>query len=637
MKQGLQAKRLNLLTAALVFVVLLLAELLFRSGHLQSLENPWSDLWFRLAGQTREAKHVALVELDDQTLALHPDDPLAFWTPYFAKAAQVLQQAGAKLVAIDFHFGVSAEAWLSRYGAEEASRNYNQPFRQVVSTGKVILGGSQSSRTAFLPASEYLLSLPEFDVVGHVGAADLVFDNDGTLRRVYPLPPGARQAGKDELKLLSFPLLLAIRASGQDPKAARWKFGARVIDPESPPWILPYSGPPAPFGQAGSVPTLSMRELLADNALCNTKVQAMRDRVVIIGARYTISNDAHLTPYAHGIFGAQQMPGPEIIAQATEALLSGRFFDPLGSGWRLLGLALSLTIAACFWVRFSMWRGLPILAAGIGISAIAGYGLHRVDITFPTAHYQLALLILFMAIYGLRFSSGERERNLIRKTFSSYVSPEVVDSIASSGHMPSLGGESMQVTVLFSDIRNFTTLSERLNPGEVVEILNTYFQQACTVLQSEGACIDKFIGDAVMAEFGAPIARPDDARRAIRAALRLRQTAIEFRTWMQQRFPGRDLPEFEIGIGLHTGLAVIGNIGAPSKMQYTAIGDTVNLASRLEGLTKPMGCTIVASRSVIEAAGSGITLGKTDTVRVKGRDEPVEVFEVLSLEDSNHA
>lgn len=631
MKQWVRSRRFPLLAYSLVLLIALAIELLFRQSYLASLEYPWSDLWFRLSGQTHSAKHLAIVELDEETLSLHPDDPVAFWTPHFAKAVAVLQAVDVKLIGLDFLFHASPETWLARYGAHDASRHYNQSFRQALSQGKVILAGAQPGKEALLPAPDYLLSLPEFDVIGHVGATDLQFDRDGTLRRLSALAPGTLNAGPNDTRLLSLPLLLAVRASGQSPSASSWQFGNRKIFPNALAWTLAFSGPP------DSIPRLSMKELLAENALQNPKIQALRGRIVIVGARYASTNDVHMTPYGHGIFNARQMPGPEIQAQATEALLSARFIDPLSPPLRLLLLFLSLTAAAWGWTHLSIGRGSLLLGGGFVVTALTGWYLHRNNIEFPAAHFQTALTLLFLTLYGLRFSLGERERNRIRQIFSRYVSRNVVDRLIDTEHIPNLGGEAMPLTVLFSDIRNFTTLSEKLSPEEVVEILNTYFQRACAILLEEGGCIDKFIGDAVMVEFGAPLSRTDDAQRALRAALRLHQTAREFRLWMDQRFPGRDLPLFDVGVGLHTGTAVVGNIGSQERMEYTAIGDTVNLASRLEGATKQLGCAIIASRATVEATGCSAILGKSSTITVKGRNEPVEVFEILGLKEAHHA
>ncbi|HLD48551.1 MAG TPA: adenylate/guanylate cyclase domain-containing protein, partial [Desulfobaccales bacterium] len=263
------------------------------------------------------------------------------------------------------------------------------------------------------------------------------------------------------------------------------------------------------------------------------------------------------------------------------------------------------------------------------------YILFRQYWLLPTANVQLAVMLSYMGILGLRLTGEERERARIRNIFGRYVADEVVEKLLATGKLPDLGGDSFQVTVLFSDIRNFTTISERLGPKALVEMLNTYLAQACEPILAQGGTVDKFIGDAVMAVFGSPVLYPDHARRALTAALGLAQKAREFRAWMQQRFGDQDLPDFAIGIGVHTGEAIVGNIGSPKRLEFTAIGDTVNTASRLEGLTKELGWTIVASRSTIEAA-PGVTTGGQDTRAVKGRQERIEVFEVLGLEEENH-
>jgi len=189
------------------------------------------------------------------------------------------------------------------------------------------------------------------------------------------------------------------------------------------------------------------------------------------------------------------------------------------------------------------------------------------------------------------------------------------------------------VTVLFSDIRNFTTMSASLSPPEVVEMLNIYFSRACEPILKQGGMVDKFIGDAVMAVFGAPAPQPDHARRAVAAALAMMEKAKGFQAWMEQRFPDRGFNNFRVGVGLHSGEAIIGNIGTPKRFEFTAIGDTVNTASRLEGLTKRLGWGIVASERTVEAAGPGVVTGGRQEVQVKGRQEPVVVVEVKGLED----
>jgi adenylate cyclase len=202
--------------------------------------------------------------------------------------------------------------------------------------------------------------------------------------------------------------------------------------------------------------------------------------------------------------------------------------------------------------------------------------------------------------------------------FGRYVSDEVVEKLLAIGHRPDLGGEAIQVTILFSDIRNFTTISERLNPHQVVEILNAFLSRACQHILEQGGTVDKFIGDAVMAVFGSPVPYKDHARRALRAALGMAETAREFRSWMDERFVGVNL-RVSIGIGVHTGEAVIGAVGSPGRMEFTAIGDTVNTASQPGEFDQGTRMDNCASSATIDAAGPGVSIGKGEKLLL--RDE----------------
>ena len=610
----------------IALLAIVLAEALARGGMLLSIERFYGDLWYRLAGQRAAVEHVVLIKLDEATLAEYPDEPLIFWGPRFAKVSAVLREAGASVIAFDMLFSTSPEQWLAKLGGLKASaaRDFDQAFRQELASGKVLLAGMQAPEETLLPAPDYLVALPDFDAVRFIGAADLQPDSDGTLRKFSPIPPVDRN--KDDFRLLSLPFLMALHASQQSTAAEQWQFGGRRLQAQDR-ITLAYAGPP------GSVPSLSLRELLKPEALSNPKIQALRGKVVVIGASYGGMNDAHLTPYGRGLFDAPLMLGAEIQAQTVDALLSGRFIDELPSVWRLPLAALLVLPAAFLWWRKRPVAGLAILLLPMSLAAFAGYIGSAYRLQVPVAHLQLAAGLAYAGIYGWRFTHGERERERLRGIFSRYLEPKVVEALLGSDQLPQLGGEQLEMTVLFTDIRNFTTISEQLTPQEVVEMLNSYFGRACAVLAEEGACIDKFIGDAIMAEFGVPLKTTDHARRALAAAIRLKQVAENFRQWMHERFPERNLPEFAIGIGVHTGYAVVGNIGTAQRMEYTAIGDSVNLASRLEGMTKSVGCVILASRDTLESAGAGFSLGRASTLTVKGRAQPVDVWEILGIEE----
>lgn len=617
--------RRRLLGALLALgMALLLAEALLRADLLSAPENFYSDLWFRLAGQRHAVEKVALVKLDEATLAEHPDEPLVFWGPHFARSAAVLRQAGARVVAFDMLFSASPEQWLARIGgvSDVRARNFDQAFRQQLASGQVIVAGMQATEETLLPAPDYLLALPDFDTRRFVGAADLTPDADGVLRTFFPAPPGARM--QEDVGLLSLSFLMAAHATAQSVSGTGWQFGGRALAADTP-VRLAYAGPP------GSVPALSMRRLLAEGALQDPAVQAMRGKVVIIGGSYGGMNDAHVTPYGRGFFDAPLMLGAEIQAQMVEALLQGRFLDQVPAWLRQLLAGLLVFPAALLWQRQRPLAGLMTLLLVLLLASGGAYLAFCQQWLLGAGSLQATAILAFSGIYAWRFTHGELERERLRTVFSRYVEPNVVEALLASGQMPQLGGEQRVMTVLFSDIRNFTTISEQLSPVEVVEMLNNYFGRACAVLAEEGACIDKFIGDAIMAEFGVPLETPDHARRAIRAAIRLRDTAAEFSQWMAVRFAGRNLPPFAVGIGLHTGPAVVGNIGAARRMEYTVIGDSVNLASRLEGMTKNLNCVILASQDTLNAAGEGFALGRSANITVKGRSQPVDVREITGF------
>jgi adenylate cyclase len=209
---------------------------------------------------------------------------------------------------------------------------------------------------------------------------------------------------------------------------------------------------------------------------------------------------------------------------------------------------------------------------------------------------------------------GLSERDRVRDLLGKVVSPEVAEELLSRGI--ELGGEERRVSVLFSDVRGFTSLSERKTPAELVDLLNAHLTRVSAIVERHGGVVDKYIGDAVMAVFGAPLARDDDAVRAVRAALEL------------AALPASDSGALVIGVGVNTDVVVAGNMGSRTRLNYTVIGDGVNLASRLEGLTKRYGVGAIVSESTRDACPD-LAFRELDRVRVKGKTQPVRIFEPL--------
>jgi adenylate cyclase len=217
-------------------------------------------------------------------------------------------------------------------------------------------------------------------------------------------------------------------------------------------------------------------------------------------------------------------------------------------------------------------------------------------------------------------NEGLKERDFIMETFGKYVAQEVRDEVL-SGQIP-LDGETKEVTILFADLRDFTPMTESHDPKFVVKIMNSYFEEMADAIQQEGGLVLQFLGDEIYAVFGAPISRPDHPTRAVRAAIAMNQRLIE----LNENFSKRGWPTLRHGIGIHTGGAVAANIGSPNRLSYLLVGDTVNLASRVQGLTKDIGEEIIISEATRACLQDDFPLKRLTPAKVKGKSEPVEIF-----------
>ncbi|MCW8825100.1 MAG: adenylate/guanylate cyclase domain-containing protein, partial [Gammaproteobacteria bacterium] len=214
----------------------------------------------------------------------------------------------------------------------------------------------------------------------------------------------------------------------------------------------------------------------------------------------------------------------------------------------------------------------------------------------------------------------------IKRAFSSYVPPALVKRLIHEPGGLNLKGEKREITLLFSDIRGFTSISEKLSPEMLGMLLNDYLGAMTNILFKEKGTLDKYIGDAVMAIYNAPLDDPDHPILAVRTAITMQSTLKELNKRYQKQFN----VDMRIGIGIHTGKAIVGNFGSPRRFNYTAMGDAVNLASRLEGQTKYYGVEIIISEGTLEGLGGAFMVRKLDKIRVKGKLEPVEIFQLFS-------
>jgi adenylate cyclase len=221
---------------------------------------------------------------------------------------------------------------------------------------------------------------------------------------------------------------------------------------------------------------------------------------------------------------------------------------------------------------------------------------------------------------------GLKERDKLRTTFGKYMTQSVMEHLLAG--KVQLGGEELEVTILFSDLRGFTSISEKMDAKSLVGLLNEYFTEMVAAVMGEGGVVDKYIGDAIMAVFGAPVPKKDDAVNAVRAAVKMREALVH----LNARLKARGMPELAAGIGIHTGVVVAGNIGSEQRMEYTVIGDAVNLASRLESATKDLKAPVLISDETYKRVQGHVKVRALDSLQVKGRAVAVMPYEVLGLE-----
>jgi adenylate cyclase len=371
-------------------------------------------------------------------------------------------------------------------------------------------------------------------------------------------------------------------------------------------------------GKARGLPAASFSDLYADFG--RTKRARPQDefkgKIVVIGAAAPGLGDLRVTPLS----GTQ--PGIEILATALENLKNGRAMRA-APAWLPFGVALLLVML--LYAAFARNFGANRIAIGLGAASallvMASWFLAGQLVLVPLLAPLGAAWLFYFAAATAAYLKERRTREEAIAMFSRFVNPHVVRQLIERGGLEGTG-QAREVTLLFSDIRGFTTLSESRAPHEVVEILNRYFTRQVDVIFRHGGSLDKFIGDAIMAFWGAPLDDPDHAQHAVACALDMADTLLAFKAELGEL--GRD---FDVGIGIHSGPAVVGLIGSEKRREYTSIGDTVNLASRIEGLTKEAGRRILVSRETMARCHGAFDFVSCGTFQAKGRAQPVELFE----------
>ncbi len=385
------------------------------------------------------------------------------------------------------------------------------------------------------------------------------------------------------------------------------------------------------FSEPAPERTIPAWKLLSNDILPEEIRAAVEGQIMFIGASATGLRDLVSTPLA------ENEPGVTVHAQAAEQMILGQFLTRpdwargmefflilllggalaflLPSAGAIVGAAIgtvaTLAVAAGSWLAFDQWR-------------------YLLDPTWPI----ITLILVYAVQTLLSFRQEERQRAYIHTAFDRYLSPEMVRQIAANPERLQLGGEEREMTVLFCDIRGFSRISEQYDPKEVINFLTGFLTPMCNILLDKKATVDKFIGDAILAFWNAPLDDPDQFRNSARAALQMVNSLERLNREMPQKAGQVWPPDVKIGIGMNAGLCCVGNMGSQQRLSYTLIGDTVNIASRFEGLTKQYGVQILIG-SALAGQLDGFALLELDRVRVVGRDAAETIFALLGDETLN--
>ncbi len=383
--------------------------------------------------------------------------------------------------------------------------------------------------------------------------------------------------------------------------------------------ILNYRGP------AKTIPHIPAWKILQGKEDRNL----LQGRFLLVGVTAPGVYDLRVTPYGVAY------PGLEVQATALDNILGGDFIHK--PGWAPLFDLAAITGLGLVCLVLVL-RLPPVVSFVAFLVVIGGYlwlnqyffvqQLYWLNLVYPL----FGLLTCYLGLNIYRFIFADKQKRQIRQAFSKYLDPNVVKDVVDDPDKLRLGGVKQELTVLFSDIRGFTSISEQLSPEALVHLLNEYLSEMTEIVMTRQGLLDKYIGDAVMAVFGAPRHYPDHAVMACRVALEMIERLEELNAaWKTQDWGETGPPPpLEIGVGVNTGPMVAGNMGSRDRFDYTVMGDNVNLGSRLEGLNKPYGTHIIISQSTLDHLGDRFWVRCLDRVRVKGKVEPVAIYELVA-------
>jgi adenylate cyclase len=644
--------KLGLAVAVALLIIVITQERILKLGIIQRLELASIDYRFESRGTNssfKDSSDVIIVEISEESFKSLPEK----WPwprSYYAHLIRNLKAAGARSVGIDLILGKST------FGEKD-----DEELRSAIrETGSVVLAGKAPQRE-----SEYeIITAHEdfgnmfFHVDSSLGAVNVLSDADGVLRRYRPM-----WGTNTSLLIPSFAFAVLDRyyalpaLSIVENYSDHFNFiHAEIPKYDATTFLINFYGPPQTFRR------VNFADVIDDESLTTTEEAQtgaelnlfsdpdigylhngmFNDKIILVGSMAPEEHDLFPVSFARGQRpGDNLMYGVEIHANVIESVLRNDFLRKQSATTEIL-LIFILTIVT-FLVTSALkssrtkhaflveLNGFLFAMAEIFVVGFAALLLfNKYNYLMTAISPILAVLAGYVSSTVYHFVVERKQRMLIKTMFSTYVNPSVVEELITNPDKLKLGGERRELSVLFSDIEGFTTISEQLESQELVSLLNEYLSTMTEIVLRNDGTLDKFEGDAVVAFWGAPIPQEDHALRACRCAVQMQEALIEIRgVWQAQ-----NKPRINVRIGINTGEMVVGNMGGARRFDYTVIGDSVNLASRLEGANKQYHTGILVSERTYEFVKDQIRGRELDLIAVKGRSAPLRIFELLRLNNS---
>ncbi|MFN7160139.1 MAG: CHASE2 domain-containing protein [Candidatus Gracilibacteria bacterium] len=577
---------------------------------------------------------VVVVKIDEESLKAQSEGGLGRWQnwrrTYFAQVVQNLQNAGAKVIGIDVLFTEPAnEAFTGVFEGDENEEklkeilaNDDKELGKKIALHPDIVLAAKEGTPALIPVNTIYDSK---STSMSLGSVYVPLDTDATVRNI-PLKVNSdliKNSFSLEIIRRFFDLssseitaveksLVILKDKIKNPDTGK-NYGPIIIPMETEYLYTNF------FGPANSIPSVSFVKVYNNDF----SPELFKNKIVLIGEMNAGLHDEVSAPVSFGTL----MPGVELHANAIETMLTNKGLQSVPIYIEFFILLLLSIFASLLFYRMRPWVSgicMVLLMAGYIVAAL--WFFNELQIVLNTLFPPLALLLTFITVIIYKYIREERTKNKITAAFSHYVSDKVVRKIIDHPSMISLGGEKKHMSVSFTDIAGFTTISETRTPEEVVDFLHVYLERMTSIILKYEGTLDKYIGDAIMAFWGAPIDLKEHAVLSCRSALSMHKE-------MNKLVTDEETMNTFAGVGIRTGIAsgdmVVGNIGSKKRFDYTVIGDTVNLASRLEGVNKVYGTEICVSENTKILSEKEFVFRILDRIKVKGKNQPIQIYELI--------